>query len=358
MKNAKKLIALLLSLAVMLAFCACGKPSPAAPAPTETPAPTEIPAEEPAEEPAEKIGKTVLKCAYSQSIETPGAQTLLWISDQLFDATDGRYSVEVHPSEEFGDPSSSLESLIAGKIELAVVTNSVIEYYVPDFAIIATPYMFDSSEHQERVFESDCLNELFAETGKHGFNVLCAYTADPRNLFTRDGAITTPEELSGLRISVMGSQTCVDMIEAMGAAGRIMAQSEVYDAIQNGGIDGVENSITAYVDRSQYAVAPYCSFTCHLMVPDELTINKAFFDGMSAEDRAALTDICRESQPYFFKLAAQFRSDCEAKAAKMGVIFSQCDVAAFQKRCQSIITEKAELSERTAAVYQSVLELR
>lgn len=362
MKNAKKTLAMLLALCMVVALCACGQtaaPAPAAPAAPAAEAPAaEAPAAEAPAADAPKVGQTVLKCAFNQSIDNPEARTLLWISDELFDATEGRYSIEVYPNEGLGDQASSLETLMAGGIEMALVANSIIENYSPDFAIIGTPYVYDSLEHQEKVFESGKLADLYATTEEHGFKVLCAYSLGARNLYTRDKPVTTPEELAGMKIRVMGSQTCVDMLNAMGGVGITMGQGDVYSAIQTKTLDGAENNIITYTDLLQYEVAPYYNYSGHLMVPDELVINSAFLATMSEADQAALLDICQKSQPVCFKNCGDLRASYEQKAKDMGVTFSECDVAAFQELCQPVIAAKAEISELTQAVYAAILECR
>lgn len=328
----KKLVAIVLALTMIFALAACGQPK--------------------------QVETTVLKCAFNQSIDNPEAQTLQWIGEQLYEATEGRYTIEVYPNEQLGDQASSLETLMAGGIEMALVANSIIENYSPDFAIIGTPYVYDSLEHQEKVFESGKLADLYATTEEHGFTVLCAYSLGSRNLYTRDAPVTTPEELAGLKIRVMGSQTCVDMLNAMGGVGITMSQGDVYSAIQTKTIDGAENNIITYTDLVQYEVAPYYNYSGHLMVPDELVINSAFLKTMSAKDQAALLEICQKSQPVCFQKCSDLRADYQAKAESKGVTFSECDVAAFQELCQPVIAEKAALSDLTAQIYQAILDLR
>ena len=41
-----------------------------------------------------------------------------------------------------------------GALDMSLVGNAIIEPYASDFAIIATPYVYDDINHQERVFES------------------------------------------------------------------------------------------------------------------------------------------------------------------------------------------------------------
>ncbi|MBO5638479.1 MAG: TRAP transporter substrate-binding protein DctP, partial [Oscillospiraceae bacterium] len=240
-----------------------------------------------------KVGETVLKCAFNQTITNPEAQTLLKISDDLYDATEGRYSLEVYPDASLGDQAQTLENVMIGALDMSLVGNAIIEPYSSDFSIIATPYIYDSIEHQEKVFESDAdaLKALYATTEEHGFTVLCTYSLGARNLYTRDGPVTNPDELKGLKIRVMGSDTCLNMMNAMGGVGVAMAQGDVYSAIQTKTLDGAENNIITYVDLVQYEVAPYYNYSGHLLLPDELVISNEVLESMSEEDQAALRKV-------------------------------------------------------------------
>ncbi len=360
MKNVKSVLAMLLALCMVFALCACGQSADTtAPAATEAPAAdAAAPADTAAATDGAKVGQTVLKCAFNQTIENPEAKTLQKLSDDLYDATEGRYSIEVYPDAQLGDQQQTLEQCTMDALDMTLVANSIIETYVPDFAILGTPYVYDSIEHQQKVFESGKLDDLFATTRDHGFVVLSAYSLGARNLYTRDKAVTTPEELSGMKIRVMGSDTCIAMMNAMGGVGVAMAQGDVYSAIQTGTLDGAENNIITYVDLVQYEVAPYYNRTGHLMIPDELCINAKVFDSMSAEDQEALMKCASESIAYMFNLCAELRSDYEAKAAEKGVIFSDADVPAFQALCQDLINDVANRTDMTKAVYEAIVSER
>lgn len=355
--NSKKLIALLLAAVLVLAFAACGNSAPAATAAPTAAEGTAAPATA-APEGEAKVGQTVLKCAFNQTIENPEAKTLQKLSDDLYDATEGRYSIEIYPDAQLGDQAQTLEQCTMGTLDMTLVANSIIENYAGDFAILGTPYVYDSVDHQEKVFTSGKLDDLYATTEQYGFNVLCAYSLGPRNLYTKDGPVTSPEQLKGLKIRVMGSDTCIQMMNAMGGVGVAMAQGDVYSAIQTGTLDGAENNIITYVDLVQYEVAPYYNYTGHLMIPDELCINSKVLASMSEADQAALKKLATESIPYMFDLCDQLRSDYEAKAAEKGVTFSEADVPAFQALCSDLINEVANRTEMTKSVYDAILSLR
>ena len=351
MKNAKNIIAMLLALVMVVALCACGQTAaPAAPA-ADAPA---------ADAPAAAVETKVLKCAFNQTIENPEAKTLQWIGEKLYEATEGRYTIEVYPDAQLGDQAQTLEQVVMGTLDMALVANAIVETYCPDFAILGTPYVYDSIEHQQKVFESGKLADLYAETEAQGFTVLSNYSLGARNLYTRDKAVVTPEDCKGMKIRVMGSDTCIKMMGLMngGTDGIAMGQGDVYSAIQTGTLDGAENNIITYVDLVQYEVAPYYNLTGHLMIPDELCIANDVLAAMSEEDQAAFKQICNESIAYMFNLCAELRADYEAKAVEQGVTITEADVPAFQAACAPLIDEVASRNDMTQAVYEAILSER
>ena len=305
-----------------------------------------------------KVGKTELSCAFNQSSTNPECETLRRLSDALYDATEGRYSLKIYPDASLGSQQETIEQLMIGALDMSLVGNSVIEPYSPDFAVIATPYIYDDIAHQERVFESGGLADLFATTEEHGFTVLCAYSLGARNLYTRDGPVTTPDELKGLKIRIIDAPTNYTMMENMGGVGVGMPQGDVYSAIQTKQLDGAENNIITYVDLVQYEVAPYYNYTGHLLLPDELIINNDVLASMSEEDQAALRKVCAESMPVCYELCNELRADYQAKAEAQGVTFSEADIPAFQANCQDQIKEVAERTDITKGVYELIMSLR
>ena len=307
-----------------------------------------------------KVGQTVLKVAFNQSAANPEYAVLEKISDDLYDATEGRYSLEIYPDASLGKQEETIEMVMIGALDMSLVGNAIIEPLSPDFAILATPYIYDSIDHQEKVLESgdDALKALYATTEEHGFTVLSTYSLGARNLYTRDGPVTTPEELKGLKIRVMPSDTAMAMMNTMGGVAVAMGQGDVYTAIQTKTLDGAENNINTYIDLKQYEVAPYYNYTGHLLLPDELVISNMILDQMSEEDQAALRKVCEESIPYAFDLVAEAAVENQKKGEELGVTFSEADVPAFQALCQDLIQETAQKSEITQGVYDLMVSLR
>ena len=361
MVNKRKLTVLIcLLVAMAMTFAACTPaaapapaPAPAAPAPAAPAAPAGE-AEEENDEPTDRIGQTQLSLSFNQSIENPQARTILWLSDRLYDATEGRYSIEIFPNEQLGPQAESLALVQAGAIDMAIVANPLVENINPDFAIIGTPYVYDSIDHQLRILLSGDLDELFSTTQAAGFYVLAAYNLGPRNVYLRDGIINTPEDMAGLAIRVMQSDTMVQMMNLMGGVGTPMGQGDVYTAIQTGVLAGAENNIITYLDLLQYEVAPYYIETNHLMIPDLVIINNNTLSRMSDADQAALRGLARDSIEYMFAAAEALREDYRQQLLARGVTFHSVDITPFQDRLADFIQEVAGRSEMSQQVFEII----
>ncbi len=182
----------------------------------------------------------VLKVAFNQSEKHPQYKALVEFGKKLEEQTKGAYKLEISPNALLGDQRATVELTQNGVIQMAVVGNPVVENFNKDFAVIGLPYLYDSLEHQKKVFLSDVLKPLFKSVSSNGFEVVGIFTAGARCIYT-DKAVTKPEDLAGYKIRVMQSDTMKKMLDLMGGIGTPMGQGEVYTAIQQGVINGGEN---------------------------------------------------------------------------------------------------------------------
>ncbi|WP_091234025.1 TRAP transporter substrate-binding protein [Anaerobium acetethylicum] len=299
---------------------------------------------------------TTLKLAFNQSENHPQYKALAEMSDELYELTDGAYEIEISPNELLGSQKDAFELVQSGTIQMAMVANSIVENVNGDFAVLGLPYAYDSTEHQKKVFTSGILDELFASTSANKFNVLAAFTAGSRCIYT-DKPVETPEDLAGYKIRVMEAPTSIAMLNAMGGVATPMAQSEVYTAIQQGVINGGENNEITYADLKHYEVAPYFSYTRHLMIPDLLVINSDILSGMSEEHQQIMKDLCKKYTEREFEIWDEQLQSAIDTATEAGTTFTEVDITPFQDAVQPVIKEVVEKSESAQALYDSIRTL-
>ncbi|MBS4869012.1 MAG: TRAP transporter substrate-binding protein [Eubacterium sp.] len=299
----------------------------------------------------------IIRVAFNQNEEHPQYKAMKELGDKFEEATNGRYKMVIYPNGVLGEQGSMAEFIRTGALEMAIVPCSVPESYDSDFAIVGAPYLYQDMDHLRRATESGVFSELFHSTRKFNFEVLTIYTAGERNIYS-DKPINSPDDLKGMIVRVNDSPTYLNMVKYMGGVGTVMSQSEVYTALQQGVIDAGENSERVYTDFKHYEVAPYYSYTKHIVHPDVVIASTNFLDNMSAEDRAIFDKLVLDSTNYEFdafkESVEQGKKDAEAHGAK----FVYPDVEAFREKCMPLLQSIADQSDVTKDIYNKVEALR
>lgn len=303
-----------------------------------------------------KIESGIIRIAYNQATTHPHYQALYKAGEKFSEMTDGRFKFLIYPNEVLGDQRATLELVQNGALQMAIVNNAMLENYNKDFGILGLPYIFNSQEHQKKIFTSGVLDELFESTKQYKFEVMAAYTAGSRNIYTKK-PIKNPKDLDGMKIRVMESPVMVATLKYMGGVGTPMSQGEVYTAIQQGVLDGGENNEITYMDMKHYEVAPYFSQTQHIMVPDVVIAESKYLEKMSKEDRELLRKLLDESIEEEFKLWNEQIEIAKENAVKQGVTFVDVDIKPFQKNCEILHKEFMKDSKFAQKLYEKIRKI-
>lgn len=303
-----------------------------------------------------KVKEHVFKVAFNQSEKHPQYKALEKFSKELDKKTNGAYKLEISPNELLGDQRAATELVQNGVIQMAVVGNPVVESFNKDFAVIGLPYLYDNMEHQKKVFLSDIYKPLYKSVAKNGFEVLGAFTAGGRCLYTNK-PMTKPSDLKGYKFRVMQSDTMKKMIDYMGGIGTPMSQGEVYTAIQQGVIEGGENNEVTYADLKHYEVAPYFSYTNHLMVPDLIIINEKAYNEMSPKNREIFDTLVKKMIENEFKVWNENVQKAKKVAKEHGATFVDVDIKPFQERIAPLQKEVANRNDMTKKIYKEVRDM-
>jgi tripartite ATP-independent transporter DctP family solute receptor len=295
----------------------------------------------------------VFRVAFNQNTEHPQAQAILELSDKLEEATDGRYSLELFPDGTLGAQEATIEQVQSGTIDFALVAGSLLESFNPDFSVVNLPYVYESPEHQMTVLnDREIVGDLYDSLLEDNMKVLTAYHGGVRNVYT-DKPIETPADLAGAKIRVIGSETNVRMMELMGGVGTPMAQDEVYTAIQSGVIDGGENNELIYSSLSHDEIAPYYSYTEHLMMPDYLVASPTVWDGLDEETRGIFEDLLAESVETELSAFDTAVSEAKSAAEEAGATFVEADVDAFREAVLPL-HEELVTTPATQEIYDAI----
>ena len=133
-----------------------------------------------------------------------------------------------------------------------------------------------------------------------------------------------------------------------------MGQGEVYTAVQQGVLEGGENNEVTYADLKHYEIAPYFSYTQHLMVPDLIIINDDILNGMTAENKEIFENLMKETIINEFDVWNESVETAKATAVENGATFVEVNIKPFQENVTPLHEEVTAASEGAKAIYEAI----
>ena len=210
---------------------------------------------------------------------------MLFFGERLEEISEGRFKVQIYPSQQLGTERQCLELLQIGSLDMTKVSAGVLENFSPSIKVFGIPYMFKDKEHTFRVLDGPIGDELLAGTEKYWLKGLGYYDSGSRSFYTIDKPIEKPNDLEGLKIRVMESQTAIDMVKSFGGSPTPISWGELYTALQQGVVDGAENNPPSFYLSRHYEVCKYYIIDEHTVLPDVVLMSTHLWNSLNEQEQ-------------------------------------------------------------------------
>jgi len=163
--------------------------------------------------------------------------------------------------------------------------------YVPAIAVMNGPYFAETLEEVAKLRKAPSVVKWQDELAtKHGLKVVCFNWVQGYRHFFTNKPVKKPEDLRGQRIRTPPAPIWQESVRALGAAPVAMAFGEMYPALQQKAIDGVELVYNNIPGGRFYEVLKYASETKHIMLINFEVISSKFFKGLPADYQKILVE--------------------------------------------------------------------
>lgn len=264
-----------------------------------------------------------------------------WFASQVQERTEGRVEIRIYNDGELGDVMSTLEQLQFGAIDIVKADVTAMSNYVGEYNALLMPYIYQNDEHFWKVHSGDIGMGILRGKQMKAREMygLTYYDGGTRCFYNTKKEIHSPKDMKGMLVRVQESGVMMSMMEALGAHAVIIPYSEVYSALQPGGVDAADNSIVNYLGQRHYEAAPYFLEDHHTRSADVLVMSERTRAKLSALDRDIIDDIAEESGEYQKKLWAEAEKQAEETLGEEGVTItklSEEEIEEFRDICRPI----------------------
>lgn len=279
--------------------------------------------------------KYVLKFNHVLSPLDPYHDGFLKWAKAVEERTRGGLKIEVYHSAQLGVEEDILEQIRKGANIGQNTDSARMAMYVPDIGVMNCPYFVDSVEEVAKLKKMPTVhNWLKTLEEKYGFKVLSFVWVQGFRHFMTNKPIKSPEDLKGLRIRTPGTPVWQESIRALGATPVALAFGDIYPALQQKAVDGVELVYNNIPGMRLYEVLKYVNETSHILLINFEVVSAKWFKSLPVTYQKILEEECDKAGIETTKVVFAKEEEVKKMIQEKGMIIvpkKDIDIQAFKK---------------------------
>ncbi|MDO6385779.1 TRAP transporter substrate-binding protein [Uliginosibacterium sp. 31-12] len=230
----------------------------------------------------------IVRFGYGLAEDSNQGRAVKYFADEMSKLSGGKWKVKGFGAASLGSDPQMQNALIGGAQEIMVGSTATLVGIVSDFGVYDLPFVFANEKEADTVLDGPFGQNLMAKLQAKGMVGLTYWENGFRNLTNSKRPVNKMEDMAGIKLRVMQNPVYIDMFKGFGANAVPLAFSELFTALETGAVDGQENPVTTIESSKFYEVQKYLSMTRHVYSPWIVTVSKKWYDGLSADEKAAL----------------------------------------------------------------------
>src|SRR6266852_1446114 len=214
--------------------------------------------------PAAAQSPIVIKFSHVVTPDAPKGKASEKFKELAEKYTSGKVKVELYPNSSLYKDKEELEALQLGAVQmLAPSTAKFGPLGFTEFDSLDLPFIFHDEAAFRKFANSDLAKQMFEKLEANGVKGL-AYWDNGFHVMAANKPIHNVKDFQGLKLRIQGSKVLNATTRAWGAIPQVMAFSEVYQALQTGVVDGLENVPSNIWTQKFFEVVKYIAVSYHV----------------------------------------------------------------------------------------------
>jgi tripartite ATP-independent transporter DctP family solute receptor len=304
----------------------------------------------------------VLKFGHDYMTDSPHDHASLEFKKIVEERTGEDVKVEVYPAQQLGTGREMIEGMQLGIVQGVALPSSNFAGFNMSISIPDLPFLFSSPEKCHEVLDGNVGNALLNVLKNHQM-VGAAWWESGFKCFTANFPIRHPDDFIGKKIRVMPSPILLAQFEAYGANAVPIDFHELYNALQQGVVDGEENPITTIYNMKFYEVQDYITLSNHGFLGYIVAFSKVWLEGLPEDYQDIIISAAQEVAPMqraeVAKLSEEKYLPEIIESGTQIIELTEDQRAAFEEKAQPVYEVMNEmLDEDGKNLLQKFLDLR
>ncbi len=239
-------------------------------------------------------GEMVIKFSHVTNTDKhPKGIAATLLQTRVNEEMNGTACMEVFPNSTLYNDDKVLEAMLQGDVQLAAPSLSKFEKFTKQFRLFDLPFMFKDVDAVDAFQASDAGQSMKDSMQRRGLQGLSFWHNGMKQM-SANVPLVLPSDANGLKFRVQSSDVLVAQMEAIGGSPQKMAFSEVYGALQQGVVDGQENTWSNIYGRKFFEVQDGVTETNHGIIDYLVVTSVDWLDSLDADTRDQFLTILEE----------------------------------------------------------------
>jgi tripartite ATP-independent transporter DctP family solute receptor len=246
----------------------------------------------------------------------------IW-ADLVRERTDGRINIKLYPGVSLvnGDQTREFAAVRQGVIDMAIGSTINWSPQIKELNLFSMPFLATNYAQTDALTGGEVGKEIFEIIEKRGAIPLAWGENGFRQLSNSKRIVTSPEDMKGMKIRVVGSPLFVDAFTALGANPTSMSWADAQPALASGAVDGQENPLSIFVAAKMDKLdQKYITEWNYMNDPLVFVVNKEVWASWTPEDQKIVRQAALDAGKQQIELA---RKPVKETILEMGVGISE-----------------------------------
>jgi C4-dicarboxylate-binding protein DctP len=239
-------------------------------------------------------GEIVVKFAHVTNTDKhPKGIAASLLEKRVNEEMNGKMCIEVFPNSTLYNDNKVLEAMLQGDVQLAAPSLSKFEKFTKQFRLFDLPFMFKNVEAVDAFQNGENGQAMLDSMQRRGLQGL-AFWHNGMKQMSANVPLVNPSDANGLKFRVQSSDVLVAQMEAIGGSPQKMAFSEVYGALQQGVVDGQENTWSNIYGKKFFEVQDGVTETNHGIIDYLVVTSVDWLDSLEPDVRDQFLAILKD----------------------------------------------------------------
>lgn len=259
-------------------------------------------------------------------------RTLSLFKERAEKYSNGDLQVQIFSNSQLGTFGTMATQMKVNLVNVMFIQPDALGQQINIVTANSWPFLFDNADEMLKAWNGPGGKALIAEVEKRsGYRMIAPSWNVPRWIYTTRKAKSLAD-LKGMKVRVPGTAIYVNQIKYLGLSPTPMNIAEVFTAMQQNVVEGMEGAISDMATYSMQDVSKTAVMTGHVLSPKAFLTYGPWVDKLTPLNKEAFYKAAREASDFYGKTTKDEEQHLIAEFKEKGVTFVEPGLSVDEMR--------------------------